>query len=355
LHSQLKIHRDVKGGNILITMNGDVKVADFGVSAQLVNTLSKRNSYVGTPYWMPPEVILQKEYDGRADIWSLGIRQPSHWSQDFQDFLAKCIVVDPHRRATAEQLLKHDFIKRALPTRETLAPLIVQWKEAISARALEREARKKRWAEQDTSSSESSDSESSHGDITTDPSPSFVIHDDTSVMLDGDDDADDTLYDCDEKSTRIVTLKKRTNPRSPPSPKTATSTPLAISTVNKITTRCELLKIPFLTCESIPIEGFVTRAPALANCGYSTIDQRTINRIVHLSDATNEQRSRDGIDSENGSISFTPTIFNVLNCCDQLRRTCVDGNYVARPNKRYHTALEYTFVEVNAVLKSLFP
>uniref|UniRef100_A0A671YRB7 Myosin IIIB n=1 Tax=Sparus aurata TaxID=8175 RepID=A0A671YRB7_SPAAU len=171
LHNNRIIHRDVKGNNILLTTEGGVKLVDFGVSAQLTSARLRRNTSVGTPFWMAPEVIACEQqydysYDARCDVWSLGItaieladgdpplaemhpvkalfkiprnpsptlRNPEEWCRSFNYFISQCLIKDFEARPSVTHLLEHPFIKQAqgkdVALQQQLAALILEQQEA---------------------------------------------------------------------------------------------------------------------------------------------------------------------------------------------------------------------------------
>jgi protein-serine/threonine kinase len=145
MHGLKRLHRDIKSDNVLVRKDGRVKLADFGFCAELTEERAKRNTCVGTPYWMAPELIRQNDYDYKVDLWSVGIlaiecaeweppymdekplramflitTQPAprlkdrrRWSSEFHDFLSRCLIVNPAKRAGASELLSHPFLRKA--------------------------------------------------------------------------------------------------------------------------------------------------------------------------------------------------------------------------------------------------
>lgn len=149
IHSNHRIHRDIKSDNVLLTNEGEIKLADFGYTVQLTQKKDKRNTTIGTPYWEAPEVITGDLYDTKVDIWSLGIMamemaegEPPYmdlppltalrlivvdgipplpsakWSPELTDFVNQCLMIKVEQRGSASNLLRHDFLRKACAKEE---------------------------------------------------------------------------------------------------------------------------------------------------------------------------------------------------------------------------------------------
>jgi len=144
LHQLNRVHRDLKSDNVLMNSQGAFKLADFGMAVQLTNQTASLKTVVGSPYWMAPEILMERNYGKEVDVWSFGavviemidgvppyfqfppekatkmiveygapaIKNVDRMSADLRDFVARCLEFDPKKRMTVEQLLRHDFIQR---------------------------------------------------------------------------------------------------------------------------------------------------------------------------------------------------------------------------------------------------
>ncbi|KAL6057894.1 signal transducing kinase of the PAK [Balamuthia mandrillaris] len=173
LHTQSQpiIHRDIKSDNILIGMNGSIKMTDFGYGSQLKGPEDTKTSVVGTTYWMAPELVKGKPYSTKVDVWSLGImavelfdgeppyinesmlkalfyiakkgrpefKNPQNMSPEFKDFIEKCTIYEPDQRPTSTEILKHPFLQKGCDPME-LVPLVKKTKDMVAQQRAEGQA-----------------------------------------------------------------------------------------------------------------------------------------------------------------------------------------------------------------------
>ena len=159
LHNENRIHRDIKSDNVFLTLDGGVKLGDFGFAAQLTEAHQYRNTFVGTACWMAPELVKGSEYSAKVDIWALGIvslelaerepplittppvraiyiistsppptlKSPDDWSPEFVDFTKQCLTREPEERPSAAELLEHPFLTKSCPN-ELFSQYLTDWK-----------------------------------------------------------------------------------------------------------------------------------------------------------------------------------------------------------------------------------
>ncbi|CAD8095209.1 unnamed protein product [Paramecium primaurelia] len=171
MHSHKKIHRDIKCGNILIDHLGNIKLADFGVSTQLVHTMADTDTVIGSPFWMSPEILLKSRYSKKTDIWSLGITaiemaegeppyahihpiramfaiknnppnsltDQSKWSKEFNQFVKRCLILDPKERPSTKDLLQDPFFQKYCRSREYIQQFILKYKKQIESYKLSKQ------------------------------------------------------------------------------------------------------------------------------------------------------------------------------------------------------------------------
>jgi len=167
IHEGHRIHRDIKSDNLLLNTRGEVKVADFGYAAQLTQDKQKRNTVVGTPYWMAPELIRGHDYGVKVDVWSLGImvvemleaeppylkfpplralflittkgipplQNPEKWSSGLHHFLGRCLEREVEDRAETKELLEMEFLSTAC-SREEFAEVVKESKRLSNSNAI---------------------------------------------------------------------------------------------------------------------------------------------------------------------------------------------------------------------------
>ena len=370
LHQHNKIHRDVKGGNILLTEQGQVKLADFGVSAQLATTMSQRNTFVGTTYWMAPEVILEKQYDGRADIWSLGITAiemaelapPHHnlhpmralfqiprgppptlnkrggWSAKFDEFVQACLVKDSNLRPQAYQLLQHSFVKEDRGGTQCMLDAISDWRQAIlQQKALENEASRNpvassggiRAATQEddddatrVTSRSSGGSSATFVEHLTDDEGATFIDNDSVVIHDEEDEGIDGIALAAADAAAASERQRRGRDREGPAPP-LTDTHLQEHTMHmEYLERGDIVDMPFVKLDTLSPELFTMPLPTKYTCtkgGVTGLAPQELYKLVNGNDGVSSvtRRTPVGLTPTLGTlvrehVHLVCTLFNLL-------------------------------------------